>query len=334
MDRLALLVGIDEYNNAPPLASCVADAEAMEKALAYHKGRDQPKNYHCTKLCGRKGSPVRRADLRAACNKLFESRQHEDSVLLYFSGHGCLAHTGGILCTSDAERYDPGVSMEEIVLMAVKCPAHNVLLLLDCCHSGDFANPGILNTGVGAYPLAAVREGMTVIAASMDSEVAVEAGGLGLFTAAVLDALEGGAADHMGWVTAPSIYAYVRRRFAGVSQRPIYKAHSTDVPVVRECEPLIDRLKLRELVTYFPSEHYKFRLDPEYEPEDEHGNVKEPSNMDKVRIAQLFKEFRDAGLLKPSNPAEQLFWTARRSGTVELTRRGHEYWWLVSNKLI
>jgi len=67
---------------------------------------------------------------------------------------------------------------------------------------------------------------------------------------------------------------------------------------VRACEPLIERLQLRQLPRYFPKADHKYRLDPEYEPEDEHGNVKEPVDKEKVAIAQLFKSYRDAGLLK------------------------------------
>jgi hypothetical protein len=53
-----------------------------------------------------------------------------------------------------------------------------------------------------------------------------------------------------------------------------------------------------------------------------------------MEIAQLFKEYRDAGLLRPSDAKQQLYWVARRSGTVELTRRGKEYWWLVRNERV
>jgi len=224
--------------------------------------------------------------------------------------------------------------MQEIVQMAADSPTSGILLILDCCHSGDIANPTLLNAREASNPLAALRENMTVIAASRNVQVAVEAGGHGLFTAALLDALEGGAADHMGWVSAPSIYAYVERRFGSWDQRPVYKSHATRVAIIRECEPLIDRLKLRKLIELFPSQDFKFMLDPEYEPEDEHGNVHEPVNKEKVNVARLLKEYRDAGLLKATVPGEQLFWTARRSRTVELTPRGREYWWLVFNKKI
>ncbi len=332
MPRRALLIGIDSYDNAGRLSACVADAQAMSEALARHKGRDRRLNYECKTLLDQteRGGKITRAALRAACRELFTG--FKGDVLFYFSGHGFLNQFGGHLCTTDASTDDWGVPMQEIVKMAIESPAESVLFILDCCHSGDIANARSVTSGNN--PLAFLGENMTVIAASQGTEVAVEAGGHGLFTAAVLDALEGGAADHMGWVTAPSIYAYVERRFGSWDQRPVYKTNATGVLVVRECEPLIDRLMLHQITELFPTQDHKYPLDPEFEPEDEHGNVHEPVNQAKVDTAQLFKEYRDTGLLKASTPNEQLFWTARRSHTVELTARGREYWWLVKNDKI
>jgi hypothetical protein len=330
--RRALLVGINSYQTVPSLSACVSDAQVMSEVLRRHK--DGKLNYDCKCLLDRmqNGEPITRPNLREACQALFE---FDGDVLFYFSGHGVLTSVGGYLCTTDALKNDWGVPMQEIIDLAARSRAREIVLILDCCHSGDIANPNVLNSrGGGGNPLAALREGMTVIAASRDQQVAIEAGGHGLFTAAVLDALEGGAADHMGWVTAPAIYAYVSRRFTGWDQRPVYKSNVVDVPVVRECEALIDRLKLHRLVDLFPTVDHAYRLDPEYEPEDEHGNVKKPVNGKKVEIAHLFKSYRDAGLLRPSDPGQQLYWTARKKGTVELTPRGKEYWWLVKNEKI
>jgi hypothetical protein len=327
MSKRALLVGIDIYETSGnDLNFAVSDAEAMAQLLSRHE--DGTPNYECRMLLDsmEDGREITRANLRQACEDLFTD--FTGQILLYFSGHGVLTPFGGHLCTWDATQNDWGVPMQEIMQLALESKAQDILLILDCCHSGSMANPSMFNNK-NSNPLALLRENMTVIAASRASEVSVEAGGHGLFTAAVLDALEGGAADHMGWVTAPSIYAYVERRFGAWSQRPVYKSHATELTVVRECAPLIDRLKLRELVSYFPTVNYQYQLDPEFEPEDEHGNRHEPVNQEKINIAQLFKDYRDAGLLKPSTPNEQLFWTARRSHTVELTNRGREYWTLV-----
>jgi hypothetical protein len=326
--KLALLVGIDSYDHVTNLTGCVADAVAMRDRLARHA--DSSLNYDCELFVqSERDSPRRitRPVLREACRKLFA---HDGDVLLYFSGHGALTDTGGLLATCDAQRDDWGIPMQEIVQMANGSRARDITVILDCCHAGDAGDAPLLNTQ-GGNPLAALREDMTVMAAARNSQAAMEAGGHGLFTSAVLDALDGGAADHMGWVTAPSIYAYVERRFSGWQQRPVYKSHATGMTIVRQCAPLIERLKLHELVNHFPREDFKYRLDPEHEPEDEHGKVHKPVNKEKVRIAHLFKDYRDAGLLKASRPNEQFYWVARRRHTVELTMRGREYWRLVSS---
>jgi hypothetical protein len=224
--------------------------------------------------------------------------------------------------------------MQEVVNLASASRARQVLIILDCCHSGDFANPAATNNNTGINPLAVLRENMTVIAASRALEGAIEAGGHGLFTSALVDALQGGAADHMGYVSAPALYTYVRRRFAAWDQCPVFKTNATDVFTVRECEPLISRLQLQRLPDLFATSDAKYPLDPEFEPEDEHGNVKQPVNQEKVGIAQLLKSYRDAGLLKSSESGLQFYWVARQGKTVELTPRGQEYWWLVVNEKI
>jgi caspase domain-containing protein len=331
MARRALIVGINTYGPGNNLSACVADAKAMAEILSRHK--DGEKNFDCVVWLDKTddGSTITRPKLRGALTELFN---FDGDVLLYFSGHGFLSKTGGLICTSDATKDDWGIPMQEVVDLTIESSAREILLILDCCHSGDLANPATMNKGGGKSPLATLRENVTVIAASRGTEGAIEAGGQGLFTGALLDALEGGAADHMGFVTAPSLYAYVSRRFTAWDQRPVYKTNATEVLTVRECEPLISRLQLRQLTTYFPKADHKYPLDPEHEPEDEHGNVKEPVDKEKVAIAQLFKVYRDAGLLKPSNSKLQLYWVARRCETVELTPRGREYWWLVVNDKI
>lgn len=333
IERRALIVGIDTYEHPSKLSGCVADAEAVGKLL--ERNADETPNYLCRVLLDKMedGKEITRASLRGACEELFA--HFKGDVLFYFSGHGVMTPFGGHLCAYDSKKGDWGVPMQEIVELAIDSEARDIVMILDCCNSGDIADPSLFSKR-GGDPLAVLRENMTVIAASLKAQSAVEAGGHGLFTASLLDALDGGAADHMGWVTAPSMYAYVERRFGSwvARQRPVYKSYATSVRVVRECAPLIDRLKLRRLVDLFPAQNHQYPLTPGHEPEDEHGRVHKPVNKGKVEIAQLLKEYRDAGLVKASKPGEQFFWTARRRHTVELTPRGREYWWLVKNNKI
>lgn len=330
MDRLrrALIVGINSYANARPLRGCVADAQAMSKVLSRHS--DQETNFECRVLLDKREDkkPITKASLQKECHDLFANSR--DDVVLYFSGHGVFTDHGGYLCAYDSNHDDWGVPMDVVMRMANASRARDILMIIDCCHAGDFANPGLF-AGNGQDPLALLRENTTVIAASLGSESAFEAGGHGLFTTAVIDALNGGAADIMGWVTAPGIYSYIDRRFGAFDQRPVYKSHATGVRVVRKCSPMIDRDKLLRLIDLFETHDFRYQLDPQYEPEDEHGRVKKPISKKKVAIARLFKEYRDAGLLKTTMPGEQLYWAARNGHTVELTLAGREYWWLVKN---
>lgn len=331
--RRALIIGINTYQHGSNLTKCVADAEAMGQLLEEHE--DRRPNYDCRVLLDQteKGAPITMAVLRDACTQLFADTK--DDVLLYFSGHGALTPFGGHLCATDSVRNNIGVPMQEIMQMAYDSKARDILMILDCCHSGDLGNPSILRAGQNGDLLAALRTDMTVIAASQSSESSFEGDKYSVFTASVLDALHGGAADHLGWVTASSIYAYVERRFSWKDQqRPVYKTNATGTHVVRQCASLIDRLKLRRLPQLFADENYKYQLDPEFEPHDDKGNLPENVNQEKFDIAMLLKDYRDAGLLRPTVRGEQLFWTARLGHTVELTPRGREYWWLVKNKKI
>jgi hypothetical protein len=327
MSRRALVVGIDNYTQVSQLAGSVADARAIQELLK--RNQDTTPNYESKVLLAstEDGTTISRPQLRAACQELFSD--YGGDVVLYFAGHGALTPNGGYLGTSDAMPNDVGVPMQEIMQMAYASQARDILMLLDCCHSGDMGNPPIMNIQGSSATLAALRENMTIIAASRDTQPAQEWGGHGLFTAMLIDGLDGAAADHMGWVTAPALYSYIERQFDAWRQRPVYKSHATDVSIIRKCAPLIERSQLAELERIFPTPHHLLQLDPEYEPEDEHGNVREPVNQEKVAVAKLLKKLRDVGLLKPTTEDEQLYWTARKGHTVELTMRGREYWRLI-----
>jgi hypothetical protein len=328
MTRQALIVGINHYREMEDLRACVADAESIASTLATHK--DDTCNFLCTIWPGitNAGEEITRSRLRGAIRQLFKS---DGDVVLYFAGHGFASLSGGILGTSDSTPDDWGVQMQDVVDETIASAARQILIIIDCCHAGNLGNPGYLNAGRITPPIAVLRENTTLMLASRSTENAYEENGHGMFTAALVDGLEGGAADHMGFVSAPALYTYARRRFSASPQSPVFKTNSTEVFQIRECAPLIARFELQRLLDFFPQIDCKFQLDPDYEPEDEHGNMKQPVDMKKLEVARLFKVYRDAGLLTSTEVGLQFFWVARHNKTVELTARGQEYWWLVSN---
>jgi hypothetical protein len=56
--------------------------------------------------------------------------------VFYFLGHGYLNDLGGYLVTQDAANFDEGISMSDLLAMANLSQSQEVVIILDCCHSG------------------------------------------------------------------------------------------------------------------------------------------------------------------------------------------------------
>jgi uncharacterized caspase-like protein len=112
-----------------------------------------------------------------------------DAALLHFSGHGTINNLDGYLVTQDAKKYDDGVAMSDFLKLANDSKVAEVVLLLDCCFSGNLGNvPAVDNSK------SLLREGVSILTAGRGDQPSVETGGGGVFTSLVVDALEGGCA--------------------------------------------------------------------------------------------------------------------------------------------
>lgn len=216
--RRALCIGIDEYPGGT-LRGCVSDAERIAAVLA--SNYDGSPNFDCRTVSAPVGGGVNvitRVALREAIETLF--RDKADVALLHFSGHGTVNNLDGYLVSQDARKYDEGVAMGDILKWANDSRAAEVSIFLDCCFSGALGNlPAVDNKKT------LLREGVSILTASRGDQPSVETGGGGLFTSLVVDALGGGAADVLGAVTAPSVYAYVEAALGAWDQRPLFKSH-------------------------------------------------------------------------------------------------------------
>jgi uncharacterized caspase-like protein len=263
-NRAALIIGIDDYHFAP-LAGCVNDARKMAAILSRHE--DGTPNFDCQVIVSSTSEhrPIERATLKEAVTTLCSL--NSEVALFYFSGHGTANNLGGYLVTHDAKRYDEGMPLTDVLTLARKSVAREVIVILDCCHSGELGQlPQIDNDS------AVLREGVSILTASRASQEAVEVGGGGLFTSIVADALTGGAVDVLGNVTVAAVYAYVDQALGVWEQRPLFKSHVSQFTPLRKCNPPIDVEILRLLPTYFPNAYYDFPLDPSFEPTAEPGH--------------------------------------------------------------
>ncbi len=204
MLRRALVVGIANYPNKP-LSGCVGDATQIAAILSKHQ--DGTKNFACKKLTA-PDDPVTRVELLKNLEELFA---HEaDVALFYFAGHGVVNNLGGYLGTIDMRQYDEGVSMVEVLTLANHSEIDQIVIILDCCHSGKF---GVIPAFKNDH--AVLREGISILCAGRASQAVEEKDSSGVFTALVCNALDGGASDVIGNVTVASIYAFVEQAKEG-----------------------------------------------------------------------------------------------------------------------
>ncbi len=313
--RRALIVGIDDYSDTP-LSGCVNDANKIAEML--RKNHDGSQNFEC-KVMTAPGEKVQKATLKKNIQELFA---HEaDVALLFFAGHGTVNNLGGYLVTQDAAQYDEGVSMQDVLSLANQSPVHEVVIILDCCHSGALgAVPALGNSN----DLAHLRQGVSVLTASRDSQPSVEENGSGVFTTLVCAALDGGASDVIGDVTVASVYAYVDQVLGAWDQRPLFKSHVAKLIPLRTCKPVVDLPILRLLPKYFPDPSHEFPLDPSYEPDAE------PDHPEHEEIFGHLQKYRAARLLVPVGE-EHMYFAAMNSKSCKLTPLGQFYLYLANS---
>ena len=157
----ALLIGNSTYpadaHNLQPLRGPVKDIAALNRALV---DRDSGlfADVDVTLLAEVTSSRALRA-----LSKFFADAGRDDVLLLYFSGHGKIDQSGRLhLCMQDTETTDllsSAVSSVRISEFADESRARNVVIVLDCCHSGAFRGgdfgDAVAGVGAGAGPAGA-----------------------------------------------------------------------------------------------------------------------------------------------------------------------------------
>ncbi len=240
----ALVVGIGEgYCPSLQLSNLVRnDAEAVAHLLC------DPS------LCGYPPSQVQllldqratKSNIVAALHKLAKTAQSDDTVIVFFSGHGGrkieAPEYAGYLCPADYVPEDPdgtGLQAEELTELLNAIPAARVVLLLDACHAEAAAHvkdewkakgmlPGFRDS---ALERLSSGNGRVVIASCRETEVSMTSPGHGfsLFTYFLLEGLRGKApGPDDGTVRVLDLFTYLSEQ---VPANPILK--QVQHPVLR-----------------------------------------------------------------------------------------------------
>lgn len=245
--RHALLVGIDDYQQGGPggasrLSFAARDAASLGQALARRGGFASDA---VTVLDDRNAT---RAAVLAALERLRAVVREEDSVVLFFSGHGSMgpgedARPHYYLVPWDGRLDDlAGTALmdQHLEELLGQLPAREVVVILDACYSGGGA---AMIRGLSARsavtpparPPLEATVGRVVISASRPEQPAYEDAqrGGGLLTSYVVEGLDGAAdLDGDGRVTVLELFQFVSPRVREFS-RQHYPSEQTPVLEVR-----------------------------------------------------------------------------------------------------
>jgi uncharacterized caspase-like protein len=131
--KIAVLFGVNDYQDTriPALDNSVSDASAVGGLLRDKLGYEV-----------RVIRNARKADIVRALNRLAVETEADDSVIVYYAGHGdVLEKTGiGYWMPSDAAADDPKqwISNTDISRMLSRIGARQVAMISDSCYSGAF----------------------------------------------------------------------------------------------------------------------------------------------------------------------------------------------------
>lgn len=266
-----------------------------------------------------------KGELRGLIEKCFEG--DADVALFYYSGHGHINSVGGYLVTPDFSEYDYGVSLQEILTIANNSKCKERIIILDSCYSGFMGSIDIAGQNT-----ANINEGVTIMTASRNNQTSMEVNGHGVFTALLMEALKGGAADVTGHISIAGVYAFIDKALGPWEQRPIFKTNVTRFTSLREVKPQVDISILRKIGTYFETENFRYRLDPSFEPtnrtEEVHKVVEPYANEEHTVIFSDLQKLEGIGLVVPVGE-EHMYFAAMNSKACELTAVGKQYWRLV-----
>jgi hypothetical protein len=230
-----LAMGVADYDDDKLDLNCsVQDVNDLVAVLQEQEGLLYDKVY----VESATDAEVTSAKIKQLRHTFLRKAQPDDTILIFVAGHGTRTEDGEYyFLTSGATGESPFEGIERYLLESMvtweKLHAKRRVLLIDTCHAGqgvegaraDVRGAQVIYTPeeVEAFPKDA-DEGVYILAATSEQALAREQEGNGIFTRAVLDALEGAAdSNGDGLVQVEELRSFVEEQVherTGGRQRP------------------------------------------------------------------------------------------------------------------
>lgn len=218
----ALVVGINEYRDPlPKLKTAAGDAEAVAKLLSERYG------FRVTLLLNGEAT---RANILNAFNQYRRNLHENDSLLIYYAGHGSSEREADkaywLPADAEADTSSNWIIADELTTDIRLEPARHVLIISDSCYSGGLtrdADTRVRSNDQQVYLGKMLSRKSRTLMSSGGNEPVADGGGGGhsIFAKAVLNALDEMQPNEF---TAQDLFQdFVKPRVAGGSnQIPIY----------------------------------------------------------------------------------------------------------------
>ena len=240
----AAVIGINDYRYVQKLDYARNDASAFGDYLRTNLDIEPD---HLFELYD--GQATKRNIQSLLGTQIRSKAGREDTVIIFFAGHGAPEESETSLdgdgiekyilpCDADTtDLYTTAIPMDEIARIFRRIKAERIILLADCCYSGQTGGRTILsktraNISDAFLDRLSKGKGRIIITASSASEVSKESDDLkhGYFTYYLLKGLKGAAdVDDDGFIDVNEISSYLNRevpKATGQKQHPVKKGEA------------------------------------------------------------------------------------------------------------
>lgn len=264
MARYALIVGIAQYDakGLAQLEKTTTDAEAVAQVLEQYGNFTEVKRLPSrinseTKKRAMVNQPVTANELWQAIETLLNEQARNNEALIYFTGHGLKVEgrsgkLRGYLATSDCQikadviksegnKNEPRITevhnailFDDLNDLISKSELSSLVVLLDCCHSGNFIERNLIEHSLGI----SLKKNYYLIAAcrGFQEAKALRSEAHSVFTGAVLKSLSPENAGSDGQVTGDRLFDCIGRELKRSGQEPLRMGWGGSITVVSYAE--------------------------------------------------------------------------------------------------
>ena len=186
----AVFIGINKHSDAgiPDLTGAANDATALWALF-----KDSVEGIDDRRLIDGEATA---ASIRTALDASLGDAAEDDTVIVFFAGHGTPGHQLVPFDTDLSAVDETTIPMQELAHRLMATSSRASLIILDCCFSGSAPARVLEGLPAARSGVPAVidlgGDGRVVLAAARENQAALELGQHGLFTAAMLSVIQDG----------------------------------------------------------------------------------------------------------------------------------------------